>query len=222
LYVFLTYWKNDIEDTSLLVRVVGPRGHRSAYRRTLNRDGACDAAVLRAHDEGKLLKKDACPNLRALFFRFNQLVFRKMLYASAAANRLLLRGDASFLFAIDGFLLRDLWLIHRKYDNPYELFHAIRFTLRKYTSPEERYKILPFVAASVTEGIRKTHSKKRITSLEVEHRMIRAAMEVIKVTSSAEEAKRLIDKCSEMLDVHPDDRSLVAELERRQAARESK
>ena len=45
--------------------------------------------------------------------------------------------------------------------------------------------------------------------------MIRAAMQVIKVTSSAEEAKRLIDKCSEMLDVHPDDRSLYAEFERR-------
>jgi len=137
-----------------------------------------------------------------------------MLYA-AAANRLLLRGDAMFLFAMDGFLLRDLWLIHREYDNPYVLFHAIRLTLRKYTTPEERYKILPITAKVMTESIRKTKSKKIITSLKVEHMMIRAAMQVIKVTSSAEEAKRLIDKCSEMLDVHPDDRSLYAEFERR-------
>lgn len=141
-----------------------------------------------------------------------------MMYA-ASANRLLLRGDAQFLFAMDSFILRDLWLIHRGYDNPDVLFHAIRLTLRKYTTPEERYKILPFVAASLTESIRKTGSKKIITSLQVEHMMIRAAMQVIEVTSSSEEAKRLIDKCSEMLDVHPDDRSLVAELERRQANR---
>ena len=141
-----------------------------------------------------------------------------MLYA-AAANRLILRGDASFIPAMDGFLLRDLWLIHRTTDDPRLLYYALRLTLRKYTTPEQRYKILPFVAASMTESIRKKKSKKRITSLEVEHRMIRAAIEVIKLTSSAEEAKRLIDKCSEMLDVHPDDRSLYAEFERRQANR---
>lgn len=142
-----------------------------------------------------------------------------MLYA-AAANRLILRGDASFIPAMDGLLLRDLWLIHaHSTDIPDVLFYAIRLTLRRYTTPEQRYKILPFVAASMTESIRKKKSKKRITSLEVEHRMIRAAMEVIKVTSSSQEAKRLMDKVSEMLDVHPDDRSLVAELERREANR---
>ena len=141
-----------------------------------------------------------------------------MLYA-AAANRLILRGDARFIPAMDGFLLRDLWLIHRTTDDPRLLYYALRLTLRKYTTPEQRYKILPFVAASMTESIRKKKSKKRITSLEVEHRMIRAAMEVIKVTSSSQEAKRLMDKVSEMLDVHPDDRSLVVELERREANR---
>lgn len=125
----------------------------------------------------------------------------------SAANRLIQSDDAWFITALDSLLSRRLWLDHRSIDDPKKLFYKIRFTIRRYTTSEERYKILPICAQAMTSHLRRPtpsypfgRSVKRITPIVFECKMIRAAMEVIKVTSSVEEAERLMDKVDEILE----------------------